>query len=175
MSDNLRSFQTIKPKLGHRVYVDPTATIVGDVELADDVSVWPYAIIRGDVNSVSIGPMTNVQDGAVLHVTHDGPYTPGGYRLEVGKGVTIGHRVVLHGCKIGDYCLIGINAVILDGVILEPKVMVAAGSLVPPGKRLKSGFLYLGNPAKEFRPLTADEMDNLEYSAHHYVRLKDKY
>lgn len=175
MNNNVRSFQQLKPTSGDRVYIDPTATVIGDVSLADDVSVWPYALIRGDVNSISVGSMSNVQDGAVLHVTHDGPYTPGGFKLEIGQGVTIGHRAVLHGCQIGDYCLIGINAVILDGAVVESKVVIAAGSLVPPGKHLKSGYLYLGNPAKAFRPLTADEMANLEYSAKHYVRLKDKY
>ncbi|RMX15469.1 gamma carbonic anhydrase family protein [Legionella jordanis] len=172
---NIRTFSGIAPLLGEGIYIDPQATVIGDVRLANDVSVWPMAVIRGDVNYISIGEACNIQDGAILHVTHDGPYTPGGQPLILAKGVTIGHKAVLHACQIDNFCLIGINAVILDKVHIEHHVMVAAGSIVPPGKRLQSGYLYLGNPARAVRPLTADEMANLEYSAEHYVRLKNKY
>ncbi len=175
MTESVRSFGYDIPEIGGRVFIDPTATVIGNVVLGDDVSVWPYATIRGDVNSISIDEKTNIQDGAVLHVTHDGPYTPGGFKLDIGKGVTIGHRAVLHGCQLGDYCLIGINAVVLDGAVIESQVMVGAGSLVPPGKRLVSGYLYLGSPVKQIRRLTQDEIDNFEYSANHYLRLKNKY
>ncbi|KTD17431.1 gamma carbonic anhydrase family protein [Legionella jordanis] len=172
---NIRTFSGIAPLLGEGIYIDPQATVIGDVRLANDVSVWPMAVIRGDVNYISIGEACNIQDGAILHVTHDGPYTPGGQPLILAKGVTIGHKAVLHACQIDNFCLIGINAVILDKVHIEHHVMVAAGSIVPPGKRLQSGYLYLGNPARAVRPLTADEMANLEYSAEHYVQLKNKY
>ncbi|QBR84615.1 gamma carbonic anhydrase family protein [Legionella israelensis] len=171
----LRSFDSKQPQLGERVYIDPSATIIGDVILGNDSSVWPNASIRGDVNSIFIDEMTNVQDGAVLHVTHEGPYTGKGEKLFIGKGVTIGHKAVLHGCQIRDLSLIGINAIILDGVEVESYVLVAAGSLVPPGKHLKSGYLYLGNPAREVRILTKNEIKNLEYSAKHYIQLKNKY
>ncbi|MFC3909087.1 gamma carbonic anhydrase family protein [Legionella dresdenensis] len=171
----LRGFNSIYPTLGERVYVDPQASVIGEVSLADDVSVWPMAVIRGDVNTISIDQGTNIQDAAVLHVTHDGPFTPGGIPLIIGKGVTIGHQAVLHACQIDDYCLIGMGALILDGVHVEHHVMVAAGSVVTPGKRLQSGYLYLGNPARQIRALTAREIENLEYSAQHYIRLKDKY
>lgn len=172
---NIRSFEDKYPALGERVYIDPQSTVIGDVVLGNDVSVWPMAVIRGDVNSIRIGDSCNIQDGAILHVTHDGPYTPGGGPLILGQGITIGHKAVLHACRIDDFCLIGMNALILDNVYLEHHIMIAAGSLVPPGKHLRSGYLYLGNPVRALRPLTQEELANLEYSAAHYVRLKNKY
>lgn len=175
MNKSLRSFENKSPILGERVYIDPSAVLIGNVKLGADVSVWPMAVIRGDVNYIHIGDLSNIQDGAILHVSHDGPFTPGGEPLIIGKGVTVAHQAVLHGCRIDDYCLIGMNALILDGVHIEPFVMVAAGSLVPPGKILKSGHLYLGNPAKIVRALSEEELKRLEYSAAHYCRLKDKY
>jgi carbonic anhydrase/acetyltransferase-like protein (isoleucine patch superfamily) len=175
MNKALRSFDNKYPVLGERVYIDPAAVVIGEVKLGDDVSVWPMAVIRGDVNFISIGDLSNVQDGAILHVTHEGPFTPEGEPLVIGKGVTIAHQAVLHGCRVDDYCLIGMNALILDGVHIEHHVMVAAGSLVAPGKVLKSGYLYLGNPAQIVRPLTDKELERLEYSADHYCRLKNKY
>lgn len=175
MSHSIRNFLDSVPNLGSRVFIDPQSTVIGQVTIGDDSSVWPMAVIRGDVNAITIGKSCSIQDGAILHVTHDGPYTPGGEALVLGNGVTVAHKVVLHGCKIEDYCLIGMGALILDGAYLEHHVMVGAGSLVPPGKRLKSGYLYLGNPVKEIRPLTSEEIERLEYSAHHYVRLKDHY
>ena len=168
MNDAIRAYNNQYPNIGKNVYIDPKATVIGAVKLDDDV-------VRGDVNSIEIGKMSNIQDGAVLHVTHDGPYTPGGFKLQIGIGVTVGHRAVLHGCQIGDYCLIGINAVVLDGAVLEDELIIGAGSLVPPGKHLKSGYLYLGNPIKPVRPLSQDEKDSLKYSAEHYSRLKNQY
>lgn len=175
MSDSIRSFQNTKPVLGERVYIDPKSVVIGDVELGDDVSVWPMAVIRGDVHCIKIGKACSIQDGAILHVTHDGPYSPGGKPLILGQGITIGHQAVLHGCTIEDYCLIGMGSRILDGVHVERHVMIAAGSIVSPGKRLESGYLYLGNPARAVRKLTTEEIEQLEYSAAHYVRLKNKY
>lgn len=175
MSNILRNFQDKKPKLGERVYIDPQAAVIGDVSLGDDVSVWPMAVIRGDVHSISIGEACSIQDGAVLHVTHDGPYTPGGQPLLLGKGITIGHKAVLHACTIDEYCLIGMGSLILDNVHIQKHVLLAAGSLVPPGKILESGYLYLGNPVKAARKLTDLEIEQIIYSAGHYVRLKDKY
>ncbi|KTD06094.1 transferase [Legionella gratiana] len=171
----IRSFQDKSPSLGQRVYIDPKSIVIGDVNLGDDVSVWPMAVIRGDVNSINIGNACNIQDGSVLHVTHEGPFSPEGQPLILGKGITIGHQAVLHGCVVDDFCLIGMGAMILDAVHIEHHVMVAAGSLVTPGKLLKSGYLYMGSPAKAVRKLTAQELNQLEYSAQHYVRLKDKY
>ena len=146
-----------------------------DVTMGEDSSVWPFSIVRGDVNSIAIGARTNVQDLSVLHVTHDGPYSPGGFPLVIGDDVTVGHRVVLHACTVGNRCLIGMGAIVMDGSIIEDDVLLAAGSLVSPGKRLKSGWLYRGQPAVAVRELKPDELEMLRYSAEHYVRLKNRY
>lgn len=175
MTTALRPFQGVYPQLGERVYVDPSAVLIGDVHIGADVSIWPMAVIRGDVNRIDIGEACNIQDAAILHTTHDGPFTPGGKSLSLGRGVTIGHQAVLHACRIDDYSLIGIGAIILDGVHIESHVMVGAGSLVPPGKQLISGHLYLGNPARCVRKLSTKETEHLNYSATHYVNLKNKY
>ncbi|MBN9229878.1 MAG: gamma carbonic anhydrase family protein [Legionella sp. 40-6] len=171
----IRPFMGKAPLIGHGVYIDPQAAVIGDVRLGDDVSVWPMAVIRGDVNYIMIGRDCSIQDGAILHVTHDGPYTSGGIPLLLGNGITVGHRAVLHGCSIDDFSLIGMGALIMDGVQVQHHVLVAAGSVVAPGKILEAGHLYLGNPAKLARVLTAKEIEQLEYSAAHYVRLKNKY
>ena len=175
MNNSIRNFQDKSPSIGQRVYIDPQSTVIGDVLLGDDVSVWPMAVIRGDVNSIAIGNPCSIQDGSILHVTHSGPYTSGGHPLILGQGITIGHQAVLHGCLVDDYCLIGMGSLILDAVHVQHHVMIAAGSVVPPGKILESGHLYLGNPAKAVRKLTHQELEQLEYSAQHYVRLKNKY
>jgi carbonic anhydrase/acetyltransferase-like protein (isoleucine patch superfamily) len=172
---NIRQVLGIVPVLGDRVLIDPTAVVMGDVHLGDDASVWPHAAMRGDVQIIRIGARTNIQDGAVLHVTHDGPYNPGGYALHIGEDVTIGHRALLHGCTVGNKVLVGMGAIVMDMVTVEDEVMIAAGALVTPGKRLRSGFLYAGSPAKEVRPLNEEERQFLPYSAAGYVSLKDRY
>jgi carbonic anhydrase/acetyltransferase-like protein (isoleucine patch superfamily) len=171
----IQAFKTISPQIGQRVLIHPTAVVIGDVTLADDVSVWPTAVIRGDVESIQIGDGSNVQDGAVLHVSHAGDYSPTGHNLSIGKGVTIGHRAVVHGCTVGNYCLIGIGAIIMDGAIMEDYVMLGAGALVSPGKVLQGGYLYVGAPAKPVRALNDSEKSFLEYSYQHYIKLKDEY
>lgn len=171
----IRPYRGQLPHLGARVWVDPSAQVIGDVALGDDASVWPLVAIRGDVNRVRIGARSNVQDLCVLHVTHDGPYSPGGEPLTIGDDVTIGHHVVLHACSIGSRCLIGMGAIVMDKVVVEDEVLLAAGSVVPPGKRLHSGWLYRGAPAQPARELTRQEREHFMYSAQHYVRLKDQY
>jgi carbonic anhydrase/acetyltransferase-like protein (isoleucine patch superfamily) len=163
------------PALGARVYVDDTALVIGRVTLGADVSVWPFAVVRGDVNLIEIGARTNIQDGCVLHVVHDGPYSPGGLSLTVGDDVTVGHRAVLHAASIGSRVLVGMGALVLDGAVVEDEVIVAAGSVVAPGKRLVSRGLYLGNPARRVRELTARELDQFVYAAANYVKIKDHY
>ena len=172
---NVRPFGDELPRLGVRVWIDPAAVVIGRVEIGDDASLWPMAVARGDVNSISIGARTNVQDGSVLHVTHDGPYSPGGLPLVIGEDVTVGHRAMLHACTIGHRCLIGMSATVLDGAVLEDEVFLAAGTLVPPGKRLEGRSLYRGSPAQRIRSLSEEELAMLRYSAEHYVRLKDRY
>jgi len=173
--DNIRHVLDVTPTLGERVMVDPTAVVMGDVYLGDDVSVWPHAAMRGDVQIIRIGDRTNIQDGTVLHVTHDGPYNPGGFPLHIGNDVTIGHRALLHGCTVGDRVLVGMGAIIMDNVTVEDDVMIAAGALVTPGKRLRTKTLYAGSPAREVRPLTEQEVAFLPYSAQGYVSLKQRY
>lgn len=172
---NLRAYRSAVPKLGARVYVDPAATVIGDVELGDDVSIWPGAVLRGDVERIRVGARSNVQDGAVLHVTHDGPYTPGGSPCLVGADVTIGHGAVIHACTVGDCCLIGMHATVLDGAVVRRQAFVGAGALVAPGKIVGEGELWIGNPARCVRRLSDTEIEALRYSAHHYVELKGDY
>jgi len=171
----IRPFLDKHPVLGQRVYVDPACTIIGEVELGDDVSVWPGTVIRGDVNHVRIGARSNVQDGSIIHVSHDSPYNKGGYPTLVGEGVTVGHGCIIHACTIGDYCLIGMGACILDGAVIEANAFIAAGAVIGPGKRVRSGELWAGNPARLMRQLSEKDIEGLRYSADHYVRLKDKY
>ena len=172
---SIRDYKKKMPVLGERVYIDPAAVVIGRVKVGDDVSFWPMAVARGDVNEITVGDRTNVQDGSVLHVTHDGPYSPGGIPLIVGADVTIAHNVTLHACTVGDRCLIGMNSCVLDGAIIEDDVFVAAGSLVTPGQRLDASSLYRGSPARRVRPLSAGDLEMLRYSAAHYVRLKEEY
>ncbi|PHS65146.1 MAG: gamma carbonic anhydrase family protein [Thalassobium sp.] len=174
MSD-VRSYQGHSPKLGERVFVDRSAVIIGDVEMGDDCSVWPLAVIRGDMHHIRIGARTSVQDGSVLHITHASDYNPGGYPLIIGDDVTIGHQAMLHGCTIGNRVLIGMKSMIMDGAIVEDEVIVAAGAVVTPGKRLESGYVYVGNPAKQARPITEKERSFFTYGAGNYVQLKDKH
>ena len=172
---SIRSYQQFTPLLGERVFVDASAVVLGDVEIGDDSSVWPLVVIRGDMHSIRIGERSSVQDGSVLHITHAGPFNPGGYPLNIGDDVTIGHKVVLHGCNVGNRVLIGMGSIVMDGVVIEDEVVLGAGSLVPPGKRLESGYLYVGSPAKQARPLSEKERSYFSYSAANYVRLKDQH
>jgi len=171
----IKSYRNKLPVVGNNVFIDETASVVGDVFLGDDVSIWPMSVLRGDVNHIHIGSRTNIQDGCVLHVTHPNEHSPNGYALFVGEDVTVGHRVVLHGCNIGNHCLIGIGAIVMDGAVIEDEVILGAGSLVPPGRILETGFLYLGSPARKARPLTNEEKSFFRYSAKHYLTLKDDY
>lgn len=171
----IHSFRNHQPKLGQAVFVDPSAMVIGDVELGDDVSVWPGAIVRGDMHRIRIGARTSVQDGVVLHITHASDYNPDGYPLTIGDDVTIGHQACLHGCTIGNEVLIGIGTTVLDGAVIEDQVVIGAGSLVPPGKRLESGYLYIGSPARQQRALSEKELSYFRYSAANYVKLKDDY
>jgi carbonic anhydrase/acetyltransferase-like protein (isoleucine patch superfamily) len=172
---SIQQFNGTLPKIGNSTYIADSAVIIGDVTLGDNVSIWPTTVVRGDVERIVIGDDTNIQDGSVLHVTHYGLFTDRGYPLTIGKGVTVGHRAIVHACTIGNYCLVGMGAIIMDDAVLEDYVMLGAGALVPSGKTLESGHLYVGSPAKLVRPLTEAEREFLVYSSQHYVALKNKY
>lgn len=173
---SIRKFKQHKPNIGKDVYVDESAQVIGQVTIGDNSSIWPNTTLRGDVNWIKIGANTSIQDGSILHVTHDHTNKhAGGFPLTIGSQVTVGHNVVLHGCTVEDNCLIGMGAIILDGVHLEKNVFLAAGALVSPNKRLESGYLYVGSPAKRLRALTEEEIEGLQYSAEHYVKLKNEY
>jgi carbonic anhydrase/acetyltransferase-like protein (isoleucine patch superfamily) len=173
---NVRPYLDHLPTLGERVYVDPAATVIGDVVLGDDVSIWPGCVVRGDVNFIRIGARTNIQDGTIVHVSHDGPHARlGGFATVIGADVTIGHKAIIHACAIEDAVLIGMGAVLLDGAVVRKHGFVGAGALVSPGKVVGEAELWLGNPARKVRVLSDVEIDGLHYSAQHYVRLKDQY
>lgn len=171
----LRSYKGISPKIEKSVYIDESAVLVGDVTIGNDSSIWPFVSARGDVNHIYIGERSNVQDGSVLHVTHKSESNPAGFPLIIGDDVTIGHKVMLHGCTIRDRVLVGMAATVLDGAIIEEDVMIGAGSLVPPNKVLESGYLYVGSPVKQARPLKEQERAFLKKSANNYVENKNDY
>ncbi|WP_046004773.1 gamma carbonic anhydrase family protein [Pseudoalteromonas rubra] len=170
-----RSYKSKTPKLAAGVYVDESAVLVGDIEVEEDSSVWPLVAARGDVNFIKIGKRTNVQDGSVLHLTRSSASNPDGYPLIIGDDVTVGHKVMLHGCQLGNRILVGMGAIVMDNVVVEDDVIIGGGALVPPNKRLESGYLYVGSPVKQARPLNEQEIAFLKTSAQNYVELKDDY
>ncbi|MEF2155101.1 gamma carbonic anhydrase family protein [Luteimonas sp. FXH3W] len=172
----IRPYLDNLPALGDRVYVDPAATVIGRVTLGDDVSIWPGTVLRGDVNYITVGARTNIQDGTIVHVSHDSPFNKqGGQPTIIGQGVTVGHGAIVHACTIGDYALIGMGSTILDGAQIGAYAIVGAGAVIPPGKVIGEGEVWVGNPAKCVRTLDAKGRESLEYSAAHYVKLKDQY
>ena len=175
MKKNIRPYLDHHPKIDTTCYIDEMSVVIGDVVLGENVSVWPFAVIRGDVNYIKIGKNSNVQDHAMLHVSHKNAAKPNGSPLIIGEDVTIGHHVKLHGCTIGNRVLVGIGTIILDDVIVEDDLMIGAGSLVPPNKVLESGYLYVGSPVKKVRPLTDKEKEFLPYSAQNYVKVSGNY
>jgi carbonic anhydrase/acetyltransferase-like protein (isoleucine patch superfamily) len=169
------SYLNTTPVLGEDIYLHASAQVIGDVTIGRDSSIWCNTVLRGDVNRIVIGNCSNVQDFAMGHVAHKHPAKPDGSPLIIGDYVTIGHSALLHGCTIGNEVLIGMGSIIMDDVVVQDQVMVGAGSLVPPGKVLKSGYLYVGRPAMPVRVLSAEEIVYLKYSAEHYVRVKNNY
>ena len=161
--------QDREPKLGARVFIAPGAVVVGDVELGDDVSIWFGSVVRGDVHFIRIGDGTNIQDGTIIHVTHDTHPTI------LGAGVVVGHQAVLHGCTVEDGALVGIGARVLDGAVVEAGAQVGAGAIVTPGHRVPAGHLALGIPARVQRELSDAEKDNIAAIRDRYVALKERY
>lgn len=172
---SIRSHANQHPRIAKGVYIDPDSVVIGDVEIGAQSSVWPMTVIRGDIHRIRIGKRTSVQDGSVLHVTHAGPFNPDGFPLLIGDDVTIGHKVMLHGCTVGNRILIGMAAIIMDGAVINDEIIIAAGTLVPPGKVLDSGYLYMGNPARQARALTAKELKFFAYTSKRYVDLAAAY
>ncbi|RME80775.1 MAG: gamma carbonic anhydrase family protein [Zetaproteobacteria bacterium] len=161
----LRAFAGCAPEVAASAWIAPSAEVIGRVRVGPEASVWPQAVLRGDLEPIEIGARSNIQDGTIAHTTS------GAFPVRIYEDVTVGHRAILHGCEVGPRALIGMGAILMDGVVVEPDVIVAAGALVPEGKRLKSGWLYLGVPAKPIRPLTDEERTFLRESAAHYVQL----
>jgi carbonic anhydrase/acetyltransferase-like protein (isoleucine patch superfamily) len=172
---SIRRFNGHTPTLEHGAYVDPTATVIGRVQLGKDVSVWPQVAIRGDVNEIRIGARSNIQDGSVIHVSRCDESHPQGHSTIIGEDVTVGHKVMLHGCTIGDRVLVGMGAIVLDGAIVDDEVMIGAGALITPGKHLEKGYLYTGSPARRARALSESEIKRFVETAHNYIELKSVY
>ena len=171
----ISSYLNISPDLGDRVYLHSSCQVIGDVKIGDDSAVWCNTVLRGDVNRIEVGRGTNIQDLTMCHVSHKTADKPEGSPLIIGDYVTVGHSVILHGCRIGNECLIGMGSVIMDDAVICDQVMIGAGSLVAPGKTLESGVLYMGRPAKAVRELSDEEIAHLRYSAEHYIKLKNNY
>lgn len=172
---SIESYLDTTPVIGSNVLLHASAQVIGDVVIGDDCSVWPNAVIRGDVNHIRIGRGSNVQDLTMCHVAHKNAAKPDGSPLIIGDYVTVGHSVVLHGCRIGDEVLVGMGSLVMDDAVISNRVMIGAGSLVPPGKVLEEGMLYVGWPVKPIRKLTAEEITGLRYSADHYILVKNNY
>ena len=175
MTSSLRRYKGTFPTIGKNTYIDASSVLVGEIRLGDDVSIWPLVAARADVHFIHIGDRTNIQDGSVLHVSHKNIENPNGHPLIIGHDVTIGHKVMLHGCNIADRVLVGMGSIVLDGALIESEVIIGAGSLIPPGKKIVSGYLYIGSPVKQIRPLTEKERLFLKKSATNYVELKNNY
>ena len=171
----IRSFEDFTPKIAESAFVDESAVVTGNVVIGADSSVWPMCSIRGDIHSIRIGERTNIQDGSILHVTHDSEFAPGGNALSIGSDVTVGHNAVVHACTVEDMCLIGMGSVILDGAVVRKGAIIGAGSLVSPGKEIEGGYLWIGSPARRARELTEKEKAFLSYSSAHYVDLKNRH
>ncbi len=170
----IRTFKGVSPEIPDSAFVDETALVIGKATLGEHVSIWPMTVIRADVNTIRIGDYTNIQDGTVLHVNHSSPTNPDGDPLTIGEYVTVGHQALIHACTIGNHCLIGMGATVMDNAVIEDNVILGAGSLVSPNKVLESG-LWVGRPAVKKRDLTEDEIKMLKYSATHYAELADEH
>jgi len=172
---SLGSYLNTLPSVGERVFLHPSCQIIGEVTIGNDSSIWCNTVLRGDVNRIVIGRGTNIQDLTMGHVSHKTPEKLEGSPLIIGNYVTVGHSVILHGCTIGNECLIGMGSIVMDDVNIPDRVMIGAGSLVSSGKTLESGMLYMGRPAKAIRALTTEELAYLQYSAEHYILVKNNY
>lgn len=164
----IRGFMAHTPEIDPGSFIANSAEVIGQVSLAEDVSVWFNTVMRGDVNSITVGKGTNIQDLTMVHLDHDQPTT-------IGEYVTIGHSTIIHGCTIEDNVLIGMGAILLNGVVIEKDVIVGAGTLIPPGKRIPSRSLVVGSPGKVVRTLSDNEVESIRASAERYIALSKVY
>jgi carbonic anhydrase/acetyltransferase-like protein (isoleucine patch superfamily) len=165
----IRSYRGHTPQIAPSAYIDPQAVIIGDVVIGEDSSVWPCAVVRGDVHYIRIGARTNIQDGSVLHVMRDTN------ALVLGDDVTVGHSVTLHGCTIESRCLIGMGSILLNGAVIGTGSIIAAGTLVPERTIVGAGSLMMGQPAKLRRSLTAEDLASIDAYSRRYVEYKETY
>jgi carbonic anhydrase/acetyltransferase-like protein (isoleucine patch superfamily) len=172
---SVRPYRGIRPEVGRGVWIDPAATVIGRVTIGDDASLWPGVIVRGDVNWISIGARTNIQDGAVLHVGSSRLAGGDGIPCIVGEECSIGHAAVVHACTLGRRCLVGMGAILMDGAVAGDECIIGAGALVTAGTVIPPRTLWVGSPARERRALEPNEIAFLAESAAHYVALKDDY
>ena len=172
----ITNYKEFKPEIGERTFIAPSANVIGDVKIGADSSVWFGTIIRGDVHSIKIGSRTSIQDLSMVHVSqYTKPDKSDGYSTKIGNDVTVGHKVMLHGCSIGDACLIGMSATLLDGCEIGRESIVAAGSIVTQNKKFPPQSLIIGTPAKVLRKLSEKEIESIYKSAENYVNYKDNY
>jgi carbonic anhydrase/acetyltransferase-like protein (isoleucine patch superfamily) len=169
MSGVIMPFRGVHPRLGERVFVAPTAAVIGDVEIGEDTSLWFGVIVRGDDHEIRIGARTNIQDGTIVHVTS------GKFGCYIGADVTIGHGAIVHACTLEDGAFVAMGSIVLDGAVIEGGAMVAAGAVVTPGKRVRRGELWAGSPAKLLRTMSEDDIANLGRTALHYAALASEY
>ncbi len=172
---DIRKFGTHYPQIDNSAFIDDSAVIIGQISIHKNASIWCNVVARGDVSHIEIGENTNIQDLTMLHVTHYNPGKSDEYPLIIGKNVTVGHKCCLHACTIKDNVLVGMGTTILDNSVIESNVIIGAGSMVTSNKTLESGYLYFGNPLKQIRPLTQEEIEHIAYSARHYVKLMNLY
>jgi carbonic anhydrase/acetyltransferase-like protein (isoleucine patch superfamily) len=174
MSGIVMPYKGVLPQIAADAFIAPTAVVIGAVEVGAEASIWFGCVLRGDSNTIKIGPRTNIQDGTVIHVNHEREGAAG-TKTTIGADVTVGHMALLHACTVDDGAFIGMKACLMDGVHVESGAMVAAGALVTPGKRIRKGELWAGSPAKLMRPLTEKEMAYFAYSAEHYCKVAATY
>ena len=163
------AFGTLTPRLADDVFIAPGAQVIGDVEIGPGSSIWFNCVVRGDVNTIRIGARTNIQDGTIVHVSRKTHGTT------IGNDVLVGHMAIIHGCELQDGSFVGLGATVMDGCVIEQDAMLAAGALLTPGKRIPSGQLWAGRPAKYVRDLTPEEIERHRQGAAHYADLAQTY
>jgi carbonic anhydrase/acetyltransferase-like protein (isoleucine patch superfamily) len=169
MTATIRAFDGRTPRIGRGVFLAETCAVIGDVEIGDESSIWYSTVVRGDVMPIRVGARTSLQDGTIVHVTS------GKYGTVIGNDCTIGHGAIIHACTVEDFCLIGMGATLLDGVVIGRGSLVGAGALVTPGTVIPPGSLVIGSPARVKRPVNDKEREQIDYGAAHYVELSRRY